>query len=323
MLNIDMDVERLPLKKVSLFDCGAHPCLTAQIADLLDIREGNLEVGSFSDQETRVVVRDSVRGSDVYLVQPTCSPVNQQIMNLLIVLDSVRRASASTITAVIPYFGYSRQEKKLRGREPITAKLIANLLTVAGAQRIITFDLHTNAIQGFFDIPVDHLSAIPLLANYFLEKDLPAEIVVVSPDAGGVARARAFARRLHAPLAIIDKRRPRPNQAEMTHLIGDVRGRVAILVDDLIDTAGTIAGAARLLDGQGALAVYACATHAVFSGPARERLQEAALTEVVVTDTIPTDGKAWDRLKILSVAPLISETIYRINHNISISTLFE
>lgn len=323
MLSIEMDVERLPLKKVSLFDCGAHPSLSNEIADLLDIRVGDMTVTHFSDHETRVVVRDSVRGSDVYLMQPTCAPVNEHIMNLLIVLDSIRRASANTISAIIPYFGYSRQEKKTKGREPITAKLIANLLTVAGAQRIITFDLHTNAIQGFFDIPVDHLSAIPLLASYFISKELEDEIVIVSPDAGGVARAREFAKRLNASLAIIDKRRPKPNQAEMTHLIGDVRGKIAILVDDLIDTAGTIAEASRLLDRHGAREVFACATHAVFSGPAIERLQDTPLTEVVVTDTIPTDGKEFDRLKVLTVAPMISETIYRINHNISISALFE
>lgn len=323
MLSIEMDVERLPLKKVSLFDCGAHPALSHEVADLLDVRVGDMTVTHFSDHETRVVVSDSVRGSDVYLMQPTCAPVNEHIMNLLIVLDSVRRASANTISAIIPYFGYSRQEKKTKGREPITAKLVANLLMVAGAQRIITFDLHTNAIQGFFDIPVDHLSAIPLLASYFISKGLEDDIVIVSPDAGGVARAREFAKRLDASLAIIDKRRPKPNQAEMTHLIGDVRGKVAILVDDLIDTAGTIAEASRLLDRHGAREVFACATHAVFSGPAIERLQDTPLTEVVVTDTIPTVGKEFDRLKVLTVAPMISEAIYRINHNISISTLFE
>jgi ribose-phosphate pyrophosphokinase len=256
-------------------------------------------------------------------MQSTCAPVNDNIMNLLIILDSIKRASASCVTAVIPYFGYSRQEKKTQGREPITAKLVANLLTVAGAKRIITFDLHTHAIQGFFDIPVDHLTAIPLLCNHFMEKNFTDEIVVVSPDAGGVARARFFAKRLNASLAIIDKRRPSPNQAEMTNLVGDVDGKIAILVDDMIDTAGTISKAAELLKKKGAKQVYAAATHAVFSGPAVPRLMDSEITEVVVTNTLPMENRQFSKLTVLSIAPLISEAIYRINHQISVSSLFE
>ncbi len=318
-----MDVERLPLRNVSIFSCGAHPALTEQICDHLDIRKGKINITYFSDNETRIVVDDSVRGSDVYLVQPTSAPTNENIMNLLIILDSIKRASAKNITAVIPYFGYSRQEKKTKGREPITAKLIANLLTVAGAQRILTFDLHNIAIQGFFDIPVDHLSAIPLLCNHIKEKNYGNEFVIVSPDAGGVGRARAFAKRLDASLAIIDKRRPKPNHAEMTNVIGDVEGKIAILVDDMIDTAGTICGASKLLKENGAKKVIACATHPVFSGPAVERLKNSEIEEVVVTNTIPIKSKLFEKLTVLNISPLISEAIYRINHKISISTLFE
>lgn len=320
---MNMDVERLPLKSLSLFSCGAHPRLSREVCDLLDIREGDITVTAFSDCETRVVVGDSVRGNDVYLFQPTCAPVNENIMKLLIALDSMKRASARSITAVIPYYGYSRQDKKTKGREPITAKLVADLLSVAGANRIMCFDLHTAAIQGYFNIPVDHLSAIPLLCQYIRDKRFDEEVVIVSPDAGGVARARAFAKRLDAGLAIIDKRRPKPNESEMVNLVGDVNGKVAILVDDLIDTAGTICGAAQLLRRKGARHVLACATHPVFSGPAAERLAESEIEEVIVTNTIPIREGLFDRLRVLSIAPFISEAIYRINHNISVSSLFE
>ncbi len=277
----------------------------------------------FADGELYIQIQESIRGCDVYLVQPTCRPVNDHLMELLIIIDACRRASARQITAVIPYYGYARADRKTAGRESITAKLVANLMTQAGANRIVAMDLHSAQIQGYFDIPFDHVYGSPVLLNYLLSKQLE-DLVVVSPDVGGVARARAFAKKLNdAPLAIIDKRRQAHNVAEVMNVIGDVRGKTAVLVDDMIDTAGTISEGARFLRQQGARQVYACATHAVFSPPAIERLSSGVLEEVIVTNTIPIpEGQQFPQLRVLSVANLIGETIWRIHEDSSVSSMF-
>jgi ribose-phosphate pyrophosphokinase len=283
---------------------------------------GQIEVGRFSNGEIRVIINESVRGNDAFVVQPTCSPVNDTLMELLLIIDALVRASARRITAVVPFYGYARQDRKTRGREPITAKLVANLLVTAGADRVLTMDLHAGQIQGFFDIPLDHLMAIPLLARYFREKEL-ADLVVVAPDLGSVARARDLSDRLRAPIAIIDKRRPQPNVAEVMNIVGRVRGKTAIMVDDMIDTAGTICQGSEALIAHGAVRVYACCTHAVLSGSAVERLERAPLAEVVVTDTIPLPATASEsRFKVISVAPLFGEAISRIHGDLSVSELF-
>jgi ribose-phosphate pyrophosphokinase len=259
----------------------------------------------------------------VYVIQSTCDPVNQHLMELLVMVDALRRASAGTINVVIPYYGYARQDRKTRARDPITAKLVANLIETAGADRIITMDLHATQIQGFFDIPVDHLMGVPILAEYFRGKGLD-DVVVVSPDHGGVIRARRLAERLEAPIAIIDKRRPEPNVAEVMSIVGDVRGRTAIIIDDIIDTAGTITLAANALLEHGAKEVYACCTHPVFSGPAIERIRESNIKEMVVTDTIPLpEHKQLDKIKVLSVARLIGDAIIRVHNEQSVSKLFD
>jgi len=303
----------------------ANPRLAGDIAKRLGMELADTEISRFSDGELRVKINESVRGADVFVIQPTCPPVNEHLMELLILADALRRASARRIVAVMPYYGYARQEKKAAGREPITAKLVANLIATAGVDRVLAVDLHVPSIQGFFDLPVDHLSAGPYLAEYLLESGYGADnTVVVSPDVGAVGSARAFADRLRASLAIIAKRRPEPNQAEVMEVIGDLRGKRAIIVDEMIDTAGTIVLGAQAVMERGASEVYACATHAVFSGKAPDRLQGSCIKEVVVTDTIPLPKeKERPKIKVLSMAPILAEAIHRVHEDLSVSTLFD
>lgn len=310
-------------EKLKIFTGNANPALAEEICGYVGMPLGQAEVRRFSDGETNVMIEENVRGADVFAIQPTCYPVNDNLMELLIMIDGLRRASAKRITAVMPYYGYARQERKTRGREPISAKLVANLITVAGAHRVVTMDLHAGAIQGFFDLPVDHLPGVPILAQYFLGKQLK-DTVVVSPDVGGVPRARNLAERIGAGIAIIDKRRPAPNVAEIMHIVGEVDGKVAILIDDIIDTAGTISQAAEVLLERGVTKIYVCCTHPVLSGPAVERLRALPIEEVVVTNTIPVpEDKLFSRLKVLSVAPLLGEAIIRIHQDLSVSKLFD
>ncbi|GIO15834.1 ribose-phosphate pyrophosphokinase [Cohnella xylanilytica] len=312
-----------PDATLKLFSGSSNPRLAEAIARNIGISLGNAEMRRFSDGEIHIRLNESVRGSDVYVVQSTSQPVNEHLMELLVMVDALKRASAKTINVVLPYYGYARQDRKARSRDPITAKLVANLIETAGAHRVIAMDLHAMQIQGFFDIPVDHLLGVPILGDYFQSKGLLAP-VVVSPDHGGVVRARRLADELQAPLAIIDKRRPEPNVVEVMNIIGDVSGRTAILIDDIIDTAGTICLAAQALKEAGARELYACCTHPVLSGQALARLEAAPITEVVVTDTIPLrDPSASTKLRVLSVAPLIAEAIVRIHEQQSISKLFE
>jgi ribose-phosphate pyrophosphokinase len=309
--------------RLHVFSCNSNPELAKAIADHIGVPLGDAEVGKFSDGEIHVKLNESVRGSDVYVIQSTCNPVNQHLMELLVMVDALKRASARTINVVIPYYGYARQDRKTRARDPITSKLVANLIETAGTDRVITMDLHAQQIQGFFDIPVDHLLGVPILGEYFKKKNLD-DVVVVSPDHGGVIRARKLAERLESPIAIIDKRRPEPNVAEVMNIIGDVKGRRAIIIDDIIDTAGTITLAANALLDYGAKEVYACCTHPVFSGPAIQRIKESNIKEMVVTNTIPLgEEKQLDKIKILSVAPLIGEAIIRVHEELSVSKLFD
>ncbi|MDR3289007.1 MAG: ribose-phosphate pyrophosphokinase [Peptococcaceae bacterium] len=310
-------------KELKIFCGNANPDLAKEIAAYLRVSLGAAQVSRFQDGEINVEINESVRGADIFVVQPTCYPTNNNIMELLIMIDALKRASAKRITAVMPYYGYARQERKARARDPITAKLMANIITTAGADRLVTMDLHAPAIQGFFDIPVDHLPGVPILAQYFKEKNMK-DICVVSPDIGGVTRARSFAERIGAPLAIIDKRRPEPNVSEIMHVIGDLKDKVAIMVDDIIDTAGTLTqGANEILKNYGAREVYACCTHAVLSGTAVKLIQESAIKEVVVTNTIPLEAeKMIPKLRMLSVAPLLGEAIIRIHQDLSVSKLF-
>jgi ribose-phosphate pyrophosphokinase len=282
-----------------------------------------MEVRRFKDGEIDLRIRETVRGAKVFVIQPTCSPANENLMELLVIIDALRRASAKEIAAVIPYYGYARKDRKTQPREPITAKLVANLLTAAGANRVLTMDLHAGQIQGFFDIPVDNLRALPILAEYFNQKGLK-DPVVVSPDVGGVGRARELAHRLHCPLAIVDKRRPRPNVAEVMHIIGDVSGKKAIIIDDIIDTGGTIIQVVEALKAEGATEVFACCTHPVFSSPAIKGLENAELSEVVVTNTIPIPPeKRTKNTVVLSVANIFGEAIRRISDELSVSVLFD
>ncbi|MGE5591755.1 MAG: ribose-phosphate diphosphokinase [Bacillota bacterium] len=309
--------------RLKIFTGNANPELARAIASHLGTQLGDLEVGRFSNGEIQVMLNESVRGHDTFVIQPTSDPVNDNLMELLIIIDALRRASARRITAVVPYYGYARQDRKTRPREPITAKLVANLITMAGARRVLTMDLHAGQIQGFFDIPVDHLQGVPILAEYLSRKDLQ-DPVIVSPDTGGVPRAGALAKRLGASIAIIDKRRPRPNVAEVMNVIGEVQGRTCIVVDDMIDTAGTLAQGSLALFERGAKEVYSCATHAVLSGPAVQRLKDSPIKEVVVTDTIPIQPeKRFDKLVELSVAKLFGEAIVRIHEDLSVSKMFE
>ncbi|MDI3298438.1 MAG: ribose-phosphate pyrophosphokinase [Bacillota bacterium] len=324
-MNHHEEAEDRPFSGLKIFSGTANPQLAREICDYLKVPLGNVEVGRFSNGEIRISIGENVRGVDVFVVQPTSQPVNDNLMELLIMIDALRRASAGRITAVVPFYGYARQDRKTRGREPITAKLVANLITVAGANRVLTVDLHAGQIQGFFDVPVDNLSGVPLLAQYLRRRGLERETVVVSPDAGGVPRARDMADRLGVGLAILDKRRPEPNVAEVTHVIGDVEGRDAIIVDDMIDTAGTVREGSLELKRRGARRVIACATHPVFSGNAWENLREAGLEEVVVTNTIaqPARSEIDGRLTVLSTGPLLAEAIRRIHGDMSVSALFK
>ncbi|ASC72185.1 Ribose-phosphate pyrophosphokinase [Halomicronema hongdechloris C2206] len=309
--------------RLKLFSGSANAMLAREVGRYLGIDLGPMVRKRFADGELYIQIQESIRGCDVYLIQPTCYPVNDHLMELLIMVDACRRASARQITAVLPYYGYARADRKTAGRESITAKLVANLMTQAGASRVLAMDLHSAQIQGYFDIPCDHVYGSPVLIDYIASKNL-SDLVVVSPDVGGVARARAFAKKLNdAPLAIIDKRRQAHNVAEVMNVIGDVAGKTAVLVDDMIDTAGTICKGARLLKQEGARQVYACATHAVFSPPAVERLSSGLFEEVIVTNTIPVeDAKRFRQLTVISVANLLGEAIWRIHEESSVSSMF-
>ncbi len=309
--------------RLKLFSGSANVHLSREVARYLGIDLGPMVRKRFADGELYVQIQESIRGCDVYLVQPTCQPVNDHLMELLIMIDACRRASARQITAVIPYYGYARADRKTAGRESITAKLVANLMTKGGANRVLAMDLHSAQIQGYFDIPCDHVYGSPVLIDYIASKNI-SDLVVVSPDVGGVARARAFAKKLNdAPLAIIDKRRQAHNVAEVMNLIGDVQGKTAVLVDDMIDTAGTICEGGRLLRREGAEQVYACATHPVFSPPASDRLSSGIFEEVIVTNTIPvSEERRFEQLTTLSVANLLGEAIWRIHEESSVSSMF-
>ena len=309
---------------LKIFALSSNRPLAQKIADQVGVELGKVSVTHFSDGEIKINIDESIRGDHVYIVQSTSYPVNDNLMELLIMIDALRRASAKTINIVLPYYGYARQDRKAQSREPITAKLVANMITQAGADRVLTLDLHAAQIQGFFDIPVDHLLGAPLLANYFLENNFKdKDIVVVSPDHGGVTRARKLAEFLHAPIAIIDKRRPKANVAEVMNIIGDVKGKVAVLIDDMIDTAGTITLAAQAIQDAGALEVYACCTHPVLSGPALDRLNASVIKEVVVTDSIQVpEEKTGGKIVQVSVDQLMAEAIKRIHENRSVSPLF-
>ena len=306
-----------------VFSGNSHLELAEEIASIMGKPLGRATVTKFSDGEISVNLWETVRGMDCYIVQSTCDPVNDNLMEILIMIDAMKRASAGRINAVIPYYGYARQDRKAKARDPITAKLVADMLVAAGADRVLTMDLHAAQIQGYFDIPVDHLVGMPILAKYFAEKNME-NVVVVSPDHGSVPRARNMAQILNCPIAIVDKRRPEPNKSEIMNIIGDIEGKNCILMDDMIDTAGTITNAANALKDLGALSVNACATHAVLSGPAIERIQSSAIEELVLLNTIPLpEEKKTDKMKVISVAPLFAEAMTRVFTNGSISTLFE
>ncbi|GEL78260.1 ribose-phosphate diphosphokinase [Tenuibacillus multivorans] len=308
---------------LKVFSLNSNPELAEEIAEQVGVELGKSSVKRFSDGEIQINIEESIRGCDVFVVQSTSSPVNDHLMELLIMIDALKRASARTINIVMPYYGYARQDRKARSREPITSKLIADLLETAGADRVITLDLHAAQIQGFFDIPIDHLLGVKILSDYFEEKNLE-DVVVVSPDHGGVSRARMLADRLKAPIAIIDKRRPKPNVAEVMNIVGQVEGKTAILIDDIIDTAGTITLAANAMIENGAKEVYACCTHPVLSGPAIERIDNSKIKELAVTNSIPlTEDKQSPKIKQLSVGQLIAESIKRVHEHRSISSLFD
>ncbi len=312
-------------KDIKIFAGNSNRELADEIALKVGLPLGEAVVSRFSDGEIAISINEVVRGSDVFIIQSTCPPVNENLVELLILIDALKRASAGRITAVMPYFGYARQDRKAKARDPISAKLVANILTVAGADRILTMDLHAPQLQGFFDIPVDHLLGTPILAQYFYKKfagDMD-DFVVVSPDVGSVGRSRKFAERLDAPLAIIDKRRPKANVCQVMNIIGDVKGRRVVLVDDVIDTAGTIVNAANALHDMGAKEVYACCTHGVLSGPAIDRIRTSAIKEMVMLNTVPlTKEKSISKITKLSVADVFAEAIERIYGDISISTIF-
>ena len=312
------------VKKVSIFSGNANPALAQEIAQVLETPLGQCRVSRFSDGETFCEIRENVRGVDTYIVQPTCSPVNDNVMELLIMADALRRASAGSITAVLPYYGYARQDRKVAPRTPITSKLVADLIVESGINRVVCVDLHAGQIQGFFNIPFDHLYALPVFLEDYLKKKFAASACVVSPDAGGVERARAYSKRLGASLAIIDKRRERANVSEVMHLIGDVDGKDCIIVDDLVDTAGTLCNAARALRDHGAKSVVACITHAVLSGPAVQRIVDSQIDELVTTNSIPLapEAAASGKIKQVSIGRLLGEAIRRIHHSDSVSSLF-
>lgn len=309
--------------ELKIFGGRAHPALVQEICDYLNLPAGRAQAYNFSDGETFCQIEENVRGSDVFVVQPTCAPVNENLMELLIMLDSFKRSSASRITAVVPYYGYARQDKKDKPRVPITAKLVADLISKAGATRVLTLDLHAGQIQGFFDVPVDHLFAAPVILDAVREMEIP-DLVVVSPDAGGVERARAIAKRMSAGLAIVDKRRTGPNVAVVMNVIGEVAGKNVLIVDDIVDTAGTLTKTVDALKKEGALRILAAGIHGVLSGPAIDRIAASPLELVFVTNTTPLDGKLarLDKLRALSVAPLLGEAIQRIHEDSSVSSLF-
>lgn len=310
------------LKPLKIFSGNAHPQMAREIAGFLGLPLSEAEVRKFSDGEIFVEIKENVRGDDVYIVQPTCTPVNDHLMELVIMVDAMRRASARRITAVVPYYGYARQDRKVAPRVPISAKVVAEMFMAVGVRRVLCMDLHAGQIQGFFNIPVDHLYAAPVLLEYIKEKF--KDVVMVSPDAGGVERTRAFAKRLDAGLAIIDKRRDRPNECQAMNVIGEVKGKVAILLDDMVDTAGTLCNGAATLLEHGAKEVHACCSHPVLSGPAIERLNKSCIKSLVVTNSIPLTGDALkcDIIKVLSVSKLLAEAIDRIHNEDSVSSLF-
>jgi ribose-phosphate pyrophosphokinase len=312
------------LDKIKIFSGNSNPTLAQKICDALAVPLGAARVRRFSDGEVMVEINENVRGRDVYVIQSTCAPTNDNLMELLVMTDALKRASAATITAVVPYYGYARQDRKAAPRTPITAKLVADLITKAGIDRVVTVDLHAGQIQGFFDIPVDNLYAAPVILNHLKNRFNGQPVVMVSPDAGGTERARAFAKRLECTLAVIDKRRTGPNVAEVMHLIGDVRNKIAVILDDMVDTAGTLTQAAKALKENGATAVYACATHGVLSGPAIERINNSDIAEIVLTDTIPLGDKEsmTSKITMLSVSGLLAEAIRRIHEDESVSSLF-
>lgn len=309
---------------LKIFSLNSNQSLAEEIAREVGVELGKCSVTRFSDGEVQINIEESIRGCEVYVIQSTSAPVNENLMELCIMIDALKRASAKSINVVMPYYGYARQDRKARSREPITAKLVADILETAGAARVITLDLHAPQIQGFFDIPIDHLMGVPILADYFKSKEFNNDIVIVSPDHGGVTRARRMAERLKAPIAIIDKRRPKPNVAEIMNIVGHIDGKVAILIDDIIDTAGTITLAANALVEHGASEVYACCTHPVLSGPAIERIKNSQIKELIVTNSIALpEEKRFAKITQLSVAPLISNAIIHVHENKSLSTLFD
>lgn len=309
-----------------IFTGNAHPELAKQIADILGVKLGDSRIGTFSDGEIFAETNETVRGCDVFIVQSTNHPVNDNLMELLIMIDAFKRASAGRINAVIPYYGYARQDRKVRSRDPITAKLVADILTTAGADRVLTMDLHASQIQGYFNIPLDHLLGMPIISDYFIKKGFSenSDVVVVSPDLGSVTRTRMLAERLHAPMAIIDKRRPKANVSEIMNIIGEIKGKTCILIDDMIDTAGTISNAANALIELGGKEVYAACTHGVLSGPAIDRINQSAIKELVMLDTIPWPMRDdMEKFTSLSVAPLFAEAIKRITEDVPLSKLFD
>ena len=313
----------ITIDNMIIFTGNANPALAQEICDYLSMPLGRASVRTFSDGEVYVEIGENVRGADVYVIQPTCPPVNDNMMELLIMVDALRRASARRITAVLPYYGYARQDRKVAPRVPISAKLVADIITTAGVRRVLAVDLHSSQIQGFFSIPVDHLFAAPVTLDY-LKGKFSGEVVMVSPDAGGVERTRAFAKRFGAGLVIIDKRRDRPNESEVMYIIGDVKGKTAVILDDMVDTAGTLCRAAQALKEHGANDVHGCITHPVLSGPAINRIKESVLESLVVTNTIPLSEEAQkvDKIKVLSVSALLGEAIRRIHDEDSVSSLF-
>lgn len=310
-------------KDIKIFAANSNKELAQKIADRLGLPLSKCDVGTFSDGEIAISVGETVRGSDVFVIQSTCPPVNNNLMELLIMIDALKRASAGRITAVIPYFGYARQDRKSKPRDPISSKLVADLITAAGADRVLTMDLHAAQIQGFFDIPLDHLIGMPILSKIFVEKNIE-DLVVVSPDLGSVNRARTFAGTLDAPIAIIDKRRPKPNVCEVMNIIGDIKDKNVVIIDDIIDTAGTLCNAANALKERGAKSVRACATHALLSGPAIERIKDSAIEELIVLDTIPlAEEKKLDKIKVETVANVFAQAIQRIYSDKSVSDIFK
>lgn len=309
---------------IKIFSGNSNKALAEAICKHLNLELGKLDVGRFSDGESSIYIKETVRGCDVFVVQSTCHPVNDNLMDLLVIIDALKRASAGRITAVIPYFGYARQDRKARARDPISAKLVADILQTAGANRVLTMDLHSSQLQGFFNIPVDNLMGMPVLANYFRKKGLPDDLIIVSPDMGSVTRSRALATKFNVPLAIIDKRRPKANVMEVMNVIGEVEGKTCLMIDDLVDTAGTICQGAEALFNHGAKDVIACCSHAVLSGPAIQRLEQSRLSQLVVLDTIALpEEKRLPKIEVVSIADMFAEAIERVYTDRPVSKLYE